>query len=182
MLPIRITLVFTCLMLYACASAPPSTHQREVVIENVPFYPQKDYQCGPASLAGVFNYLGLRITPEAIAKDIFSRSAGGTLTIDMVLYAREKGFSAVDYSGGIRDLREKIDAGSPVIVMVDYGFSVWQKNHFMVVVGYDDDGVVVNSGREKGEFVRNDSFLKTWKRTGFWSLWIKKKQDRRVLP
>jgi ABC-type bacteriocin/lantibiotic exporter with double-glycine peptidase domain len=147
----------------------------EVVIRNVPFYPQKAYQCGPASLAAVFNYLGFSTTPEAIARDIFSRSAEGTLTIDMLLYAQEKGFSATDYSGSMKDLREKIRAGSPLIVMVDYGYSVWQRNHFMVVVGYAENGVVVNSGREKGEFIGNESFLKTWKRTAYWSLWIRKK-------
>jgi ABC-type bacteriocin/lantibiotic exporter with double-glycine peptidase domain len=172
---IRITLVCSCLMFYACASAPATVHEREMAIRNVPFYPQEAYQCGPASLAGVFNYLGLRTTPETIAKDIFSKSAGGTLTIDMVLYAQEKGFSAIDYSGGMKDLREKIDAGSPVIVMVDYGFWVWQKNHFMVVVGYNDNGIVVNSGRDEGEFIGNDRFLKIWKKAGFWSLWIRKK-------
>ena len=162
-------------MLCACASAPPAVHEGEVVIRNVPFYPQEAYQCGPASLAGVFNYLDLRTTPERIAEDVFSKSAGGTLTIDMVLYARKMGFSAIDYSGGIRDLREKINAGFPVIVMVDDGFWVWQKNHFMVVVGYNGYGVLVNSGRDEKEFIRNDRFLKIWKKTGFWSLWIKKK-------
>jgi ABC-type bacteriocin/lantibiotic exporter with double-glycine peptidase domain len=177
----RIALVLACFMLYACASAP-AVHDRALVIRNVPFFPQEDYQCGPASLAGVFNYLGLRTTPGIIAQDIFSKSAGGTLTIDMVLYAREKGFSAVDYSGSMNDLREKISAGSPLIVMVDYGFSVWQKNHFMVVTGYDDKGIVVNSGEEQGEFIGNDRFLRTWKKTGNWSLWIKKKQIRRVKP
>ncbi len=168
-------LAFSCLMLCACASAPAKVQEKEITIGNVPFYPQEDYQCGPASLAGVLNFLGLTTTPEAIAKDIFSKSAGGTLTVDMVLYAQGKGFSALDYSGGMKDLREKLDAGSPVIVMVDYGAWVWQKNHFMVVVGYNDDGIVANSGKEKAEFIRNDSFLKSWKRTGYWSLWIRKK-------
>jgi ABC-type bacteriocin/lantibiotic exporter with double-glycine peptidase domain len=170
-----VVLACCCLLLTACATAGPRAHEGEKVIAGVPFYPQKDYQCGPASLAGVLNYLGLGTTPEKIAQDIFSKSAGGTLTIDMVLYAQEKGFFTMDYSGSIKDLREKIDAGFPVVVMVDNGFWVWQKNHFMVVVGYSDGGVVANSGGNERQFISNGRFQDIWRRTGFWSLLIKKK-------
>jgi ABC-type bacteriocin/lantibiotic exporter with double-glycine peptidase domain len=175
MLWTSVVLAFCCLLLSACATTRSRAHEGEKVITAVPFYPQEDYQCGPASLAGVLNYLGLGTTPEKIAQDIFSKSAGGTLTIDMVLYAQEKGFSAMDYSGSIKDLQEKIVAGAPIVVMVDSGFWVWQKNHFMVVVGYNDDGIVANSGRNERQFIANDRFLDIWRRTGFWSLLIKKK-------
>jgi predicted double-glycine peptidase len=168
-------LVCLCLVLSACATAQSHTPAGGKIIADFPFYPQETYQCGPASLAGVLNYLGLRTTPEKIAQDIFSKSARGTLTIDMVLYSQEQGFSAMDYYGSMKDLREQIDTGSPVIVMVDYGFSVWQKDHFMVVIGYNDDGVVVNSGRNQRQFIENNRFLDTWRRTGYWSLLIKKK-------
>ncbi len=162
-------------VLGSCASAPTASHHGGVVLENVPFHPQEDHQCGPASLAGVLNYQGLGISPDEIARDLFSKSAGGTLTIDMALYPQRKGFFSLSYSGGISDLREKIDSGYPLVVMVDYGFSVWQKNHFMVIVGYNNDGVIANSGRKKHEFIENDSFLRTWRKTDFWTLLVKKK-------
>ncbi len=164
-----------CLLLAACASAPPAARQGETVIGNVPFYPQETYQCGPASLAGVLNYEGLDTTPERIAKDIFSRSARGTLNLDMALYAQRNGFSAQEYSGSMQDLKEKISAGQPLLVMVDYGFLAWQVNHFMVVVGYNSDGVIANSGKKEREFINNDTFLRIWRKAGFWSLAIRKK-------
>ncbi len=164
-----------CIVLCSCASAPPDSHNGGVVLEKVPFYPQEDHQCGPASLAGVLNYQGLGISPEEIASDLFSKSAGGTLTIDMALYPQRKGFFSLSYSGSMSDLREKIDSGYPLIVMVDYGFSVWQKNHFMVVVGYNNDGVIANSGRKEHEFIENDSFLKIWRKADLWTLLVKKK-------
>jgi hypothetical protein len=68
-------------------------------IENVPFYPLEDYQCGPASLAAVLSFQGMAVSPDDIAADIFSSKAKGTLGIDMVLYARGKGLSAEQYSG-----------------------------------------------------------------------------------
>jgi uncharacterized protein YvpB len=57
-------------------------------------------------------------------------------------------------------------------VLIDQGFWVYQNHHFMVVVGYDKGGLVVNSGREKNKFISRDSFLKTWEKTKFWTLRI----------
>lgn len=144
------------------------------VIEGVPFYPQEDYQCGPASLASVLNYLGTKVTPEDVAKDIYRRSAKGTLNIDMVLYAQSKGLEASWYSGGWDDLTEKIKAGWPLIVLVDNGFSILQVNHFMVVTGYDEGVLIANSGREQNRQIPLKDFLRVWERANFWTLLIKK--------
>jgi ABC-type bacteriocin/lantibiotic exporter with double-glycine peptidase domain len=147
---------------------------QEYIIENVPFYPQETYQCGPVSLAGVLNYLGINITPDDIAEEIFSESARGTLNIDMVLYAQRKGLNAIQYKGSMEDLKKNVESGYPVIVLVDYGFSLYQVNHFMVVVGYNEHGVIVNSGKDKGKFISTEDFLKAWRKTNYWTLLIKK--------
>jgi len=147
----------------------------EIVINNVPFFPQEDYQCGPASLAGVLRYWGADIAVEDIKGEIFSRSARGTLTMDMLLYAQKKGFAALQYAGSIDDLKSQVRAGHPLIVLVDYGFFVYRVDHFMVVIGFDDEGVIVNSGKSEKAYVSNEDFLKTWKRTNNWTLWIKPK-------
>jgi ABC-type bacteriocin/lantibiotic exporter with double-glycine peptidase domain len=147
---------------------------QEHILENVPFYPQETYQCGPASLAGVLNYLGINITPDDIAEEIFSESARGTLNIDMVLYAQRKGLNAIQYKGSMEDLKKNVESGYPVIVLVDYGFSLYQVNHFMVVVGYNEHGVIVNSGKDKGKFISTEDFLKAWRKTNYWTLLIKK--------
>jgi len=143
------------------------------MIENVPFFPQETYQCGPASLAGVLNYWGVKVFPEAIAAKIYSRSAKGTLNLDMVLYAQDKGLQVIQYKGSIKDLKKNIDLGYPAIVLVDYGFWVYQQNHFMVVVGYNEKGVITNSGKNRLKFIREEDFLKPWERTDFWTLLIK---------
>jgi ABC-type bacteriocin/lantibiotic exporter with double-glycine peptidase domain len=151
--------------------APPreSCH----VIENVPFYPQEAYQCGPASLAAVLNFCGIAVTPDDIAADIFSSKAKGTLGIDMVLYARGKGLSAEQYSGGPEDLKRNIDAGNPVIILVDYGFWVYQKSHFMVLLGYNEGGFIADSGKEHLKSIPQDELIRTWEKTKFWMLVIR---------
>ena len=144
------------------------------MIENVPFYPQETYHCGPASLAGVLNYWRIPAKPDDIAKDIFSENARGTLSIDMVMYAQKKDLFALQYKGSLEDLKKNIDAGYPLIVLVDYGISFYQANHVMVVIGYNGKGVIVNSGKDKNTFIANKDFLKAWKKADCWTLLIKK--------
>jgi ABC-type bacteriocin/lantibiotic exporter with double-glycine peptidase domain len=145
------------------------------IIRNVPFYPQEDFQCGPASLAAVLNFWGISVTPEQVAKDIYSNSAQGTLNIDMLLYAQSRGLAAFQYRGRMEDLREKVDGGRPLIVLVDYGFSILQANHFMVIVGYNEHGVIANSGKEEMKVIPVEDFLASWEKTKFWTLFITRK-------
>ena len=161
------------LLLLSCAGPSSSLPTKGTrIVEGVPFYPQEEYQCGPASLAGVLNYYGVKVTPADIAAEIFSRHARGTLDMDMVFYTQKKGLKAEQYSGSVEDLRRCIDSRQPLIVLIDHGFWVYQKSHFMVVVGYDEKGVMVNSGKEEHKFLSQDSFSKTWERTKFWTLKI----------
>ena len=157
----------------SCAGvSPPDNMQTSRMIQNVPFYPQEEFQCGPASLAGVLNHWNITVSPEEIASEIYSKSAKGTLTIDMVLYVEKRGLKARQYPGSFEDIKSKIDSGYPLIVLVDEGFLIYQKNHFMVVIGYRGEGILVNSGREKHKFIPVKDFLRSWERTKFWSLWI----------
>ena len=167
--------IATIFLLASCAAAPVRPDGRTVMVGNVPFYPQAAYQCGPASLAGVMNYLGVKATPEEIAKEIYSGSARGTLNIDMLLYAQRKGLDAVQYAGSWDDLKAKIGGGQPLIVLVDYGIWVYRKDHFMVVTGYNENGVFSNSGKKEGLFIGKDSFLDVWKRADYWTLLLRRK-------
>jgi predicted double-glycine peptidase len=144
------------------------------MIPDVPFYPQQEYQCGPAALTSVLTYWGAHADPDEIGREIFSPSARGTLTIDMMLYAKKMGFHAEQVKGSLEALRHSVDSGYPLIVMVDYGFSVLQVNHFMVVIGYDNNGVIVHSGKSPNKFIPQEDFLSTWRKTDYWTLLIKK--------
>jgi len=161
------------LLLFSCAGLSPNRESKTSrLVKDVPFYPQEDYQCGPASLAGVLNYWGFNISPGEIAAEIYSPHAKGTLDVDMVLYAERKGFGASQYRGSLEDLKRNIDSNQPLVVLVDDGFWVYEKAHFMVVVGYDAGGLIVNSGKEQNLFIPLSRFLRSWERTKFWTLRI----------
>lgn len=160
-------------MCYSCASANNiEVSSYEEFIENVPFYHQEAYQCGPAALAGVLNYWGVEVTPNEVAREVFSKSARGTLNIDMVLYAKRKGLKATAYSGNIEDVKRNISNGLPTIVLVDFGLMIYQANHYMVVIGYNEHNVVVNSGKHQREILSWEDFKKAWEKTHFWTLLI----------
>lgn len=168
----------------SCAPAgveisPGAVKKTGCVIKDVPFYPDGSDQwgpdqCGPVSLAEVMNYYGgkNKTTPARISRRIWSKTARGTLDIDMPLYPARAGFRAVQYRGSVRDIERNIDRGRPLIVFVDYGFWVYQHGHYMVVVGYDNDGVVVHTGNTPLLRVPWDKFLGSWRKTGYWTLLI----------
>jgi len=157
----------SCLLVHGIHESTANT-----IIKDVPFYSQESYQCGPASLAMVMNYLKVMVKPEEIAEDIYSKSAHGTLNLDMVLYARRKGLSAGQYKGNLSDIHKNIADGNPLIVLVDYGFSFYEASHFMVIVGYNEAGIIVNSGKKKDHFIPEKEFLKSWGKTNYWTLLI----------
>jgi ABC-type bacteriocin/lantibiotic exporter with double-glycine peptidase domain len=172
----NITAVLLGLMLFACAAAPnaPAPAGSVRIIESVPFFSQEDYQCGPAAMASVLNYRGIKIRSEEIASAIYSKSARGTLNFDMVFFAEKKGLYARQYPGNLADLKYRIDNSHPLIVMVDYGFLIYQKDHFMVVVGYDSGNIIVHSGKDSFKRIPIEDFLKTWQKTKNWTLLIQK--------
>jgi predicted double-glycine peptidase len=141
-------------------------------VENIPFYPQLAFQCGPASLAGVLTFYGEDVTPNEVADAIFRKHIRGTVTLDMVLYARHKGFSAKWYSGSVDDIRRSVNEGVPLIIMVDFGLANISNNHYMVVVGYNPDGVIVNSAKAREKLITWNHFLTRWDRTERWTLRI----------
>ena len=173
-------MLYLCVLLLfgGCATTGRSSKETLAAID-VPFFPQETFQCGPASLATVVNYwygktgVTKSLTPDEIAQEIYSPSARGVLGIDMERYARQHGFQTEQVAGSLNRLKQSIDRDIPPILLVDYGFSLYQRNHFIVAKGYSANGFLVNSGREESKFIANEELLNIWKKTGYWMLLIK---------
>lgn len=154
----------------------PTRPAAERIIPAVPFFAQEQYQCGPASLAGVLRHLGQdgpQATPDGIAETIFRPGMHGTLSLDLALYPRTLGLASRWYDGSVADLMAAVDSGQPRIVMVDHGYGLVSTYHFMVVVGYAPDAVIVNSDRTPLQRLPWASFLRTWDRTDRWTLEVR---------
>jgi len=169
------------LLLFACLVSSCSTGANElsitrpsqtVTIEEVPFFPQLDYQCGPASLAGVLGYYGDDVGPDEIAEAIYRERIRGTVSLDMVLYARKRGFASKWYQGNTDDIIGAVDRGNPVIVMIDLGFSLARVYHYMVITGYSFKGVIANTGTTPQKLIPWERFMSQWEKTHNWTLMI----------
>ncbi len=157
-----------------------NTYLQEKVqeIQEVPFYEDTNHQCGPSSLASVINYWYAKrhsknpVTPDKISFEVYSKGARGTLGVDLEFYAKKNGFQTMQYSGSIEDLRNNILNEIPIIILVDYGAFLYQRNHFMVVTGYSSDGIIAHSGSEEKTISFNE-LKKIWGKTRFWTLIVK---------
>ena len=173
------------LILYLCFLNGCSTGAKElhiarpsqtVLIKDVPFFPQLDYQCGPASLAGVLNYYGDTVTPDEIAEAIYRQKIRGTVSLDMVLYARQRGFTSKWYEGSMDDIVRAVDSGSPLVVMIDLGFSLARAYHYMVITGYSFEGVIANTGTTPQKLISWERFMSQWEKTHNWTLLVTPKE------
>jgi hypothetical protein len=104
----------------------------------------KSVNCGPASLAMVLEYYGTYDTIANIRSHC--KSGGGAVSYsEMIQGTAYYGFDSNQFTGWqISDLRNQIDNGRPVIVVVHYGdlprLDTYTGAHWMVVKGFSTDG------------------------------------------
>lgn len=171
----RTILLLTSALIFSCT--PRALLIENSIVIDLPFYSQSDYECGPASLASVLNYWNRKrgieeITVEEIIGSIYSPHARGVLGIDLEAYARKKGFSTLQKKGSINELKQLIDNRIPPLILVSYGFYVYQLDHFLVVKGYNEKGIIVNS-KKPDEFISYKKLEEIWQRTDNWMLVIR---------
>jgi len=154
------------------AFTPPADRQ---TIANVPFHAQDDYQCGPASLAGVLNFLGDPVSPDEIAQAVFRPELRGSVSLDLALYPRKRGHSSRFWRGKVEDIVRNVDAGRPLVLMQDLGIGPVSTYHFLVAVGYSPQGLIANTGRREYALLPWAEFLRTWERADNWALLVEAK-------
>lgn len=143
-------------------------------IKGVPFFPQEKYDCGPASLASVMNFYGVPVSKEEVAKEVYNPTLNGTLSIDILRYARARGFDAAYYKGRMEDIKKEISQGEPVILFLDLGYSFYPVRHYIVAVGYNDKTgyLITYSGAEKDKTFSYKEIESAWEKTGFGTILI----------
>jgi ABC-type bacteriocin/lantibiotic exporter with double-glycine peptidase domain len=163
-----------------CATGAPALdagqdRARLLYVPHVPFFAQSAYQCGPAALASVLNYWGTSASPDEIAGVVYSSRLKGTLGWDLWSYSRSRGFDARMQAGTAALLRESLAAGSPVIALLDDGYSWLPMPHFVVVVGIDthNGDVICYDGYQPDAIIPAARFHEAWRKAGFWTLTIR---------
>jgi len=171
------------LILSSCASTPQSrqirTHGLDslplaVELADTPFYPQTQYQCGPAALATVLRVHGVKTTPEILSTQVYIPDREGSLQIEMTVATRRHNLLPYPLKPRLIDLFTEIAAGNPVLVLQNLSFAWCPQWHYAVVIGYDisTQEIILRSGKTKRWITPFKVFERTWQRADFWALAI----------
>lgn len=167
-------------LLAGCATAPPmlaasdkakATYAAQALLE-VPFHPQREYQCGPASLAMALNASDASVTVDEMIPAVFLPGRRGSVQPEMMATPRRYGRVSYPVGSTLDALFSEVAAGHPVIVLQNLGlkwFPVW---HYAVVVGYDVDAghVTLHSGTTEHARMSIARFDRTWARGDRWAM------------
>ena len=167
-------------LLSACAGRPVAVPPPEAFpdvaakrhLQNVPFYAQDAYQCGPAALAMVLSQRGRNASPEALKDRVYIPERKGTLQVELVAAGRERDLLVYPLAGKLEDLVAEVDAGNAVLVMQNLAFDWLPQWHYAVVMGYDlkRREMIVHSGLNEARREPFEVFLRTWQRADRWAL------------
>ena len=167
-----------CLTWAGCVTAPPNIKlpasldiPRKTELTEVPFYPQGEYQCGPASLAMTLNWSGVAITPDQLKPEVYTPSRQGSLPPDMIGASRRHGRIAYPVNT-IENILKEVANGHPVIVLQKLTSLFRESWHYAVVIGYDLDQrtIILHSGVKAREVLDVDAFASTWQPSGHWGI------------
>jgi tetratricopeptide (TPR) repeat protein len=164
-------------LLAGCAtlSAPPSPQPLRgaaVELTDVPFFAQKRYQCGPAALATALGASGRSVTPDALTPEVYLPDRKGSLQAELIAATRRQDRVAVRIDGGEQALVDQLQAGQPVLVLLNLGFSWLPVWHYAVVVGYqpDDDRFILRSGTERRKRMSRAALTRSWAYSDEWAI------------
>ncbi|HVE53350.1 MAG TPA: PA2778 family cysteine peptidase [Ramlibacter sp.] len=169
------------LVLSGCASLIPQTVDlrtnwpagvpRAVELAQVPFFPQDEFQCGPAALATVLTHTGTRTRPEALVDEVWLPARRGSLQLEMLAAPRRHGRVSYRLEPRYADLLREVAAGNPVVVLQDVGPLLTQW-HYAVVNGFDYESgtILLRSGLQARQQMPFTAFERTWIPGGYWAM------------
>jgi hypothetical protein len=167
--------------LSGCASFMPQTKElakglpaglpQKVELTETPFFPQTEYQCGPAALATVLNAAGVKVTDAELVPQVYLPERKGSLQVEMLAAARRHGMVSYQLAPRFEDLLREIASGTPVVVLQNLGMfsDGW---HYAVAVGYDywSGSLVLRSGTLERDVMPFGVHEIVWLRGGYWAM------------
>jgi hypothetical protein len=159
----------------ALRAAWPEGVPRTVELTSVPFFPQEDYQCGPAALATVLGFSGVNAaTPDRLVKQVFVPARHGSLQLEMLAAPRTYGRVSYQLAPKYGDLLREVAAGNPVVVLQDVGLMspMLPQWHYAVVNGFDypSGTIYLRSGTNPRQEMPFTYFERQWQAGSYWAM------------
>ena len=168
------------LLLGGCAATPqlaqlerqwPTQLPERVLLDRVPFHPQDDNLCGPATLAMVAQAAGKSVTPEQLTPQVYLPGRQGALQLEMLAAARRQGLVAYPLTPSLKAVLTEVASGHPVLVLQNLSLPISPMWHYAVVVGFDRDRreILLHSGTTARMAMPLSTFEHTWARSDHWA-------------
>ncbi|MFU8821989.1 MAG: PA2778 family cysteine peptidase [Gammaproteobacteria bacterium] len=164
------------LALGACAVGPEQRVLRAagspVELAQVPFFPQEQYQCGPAALATVLVHSGVDVSPQELVTRVYVPGRKGSLQAEMLAATRSQGRVPYVLPESLAPILMELRAGQPVLLLQNLGLDRWPVWHYAVLIGFEPEKekFLLRSGTTRREERAAVPFLASWDRGGRWSM------------
>jgi tetratricopeptide (TPR) repeat protein len=143
-----------------------------IELTDTPFFPQEEYQCGPAALATVLNAAVVVVAPAELVDQVYLPTQHGSLQIELLAATRRADRIPYLIEPTLVALRAELDAGRPVLVLQNLGLGFLPVWHYAVVIGMApaSDHVILRSGVERQKQSRATDFLRSWQMGSSWGM------------
>ena len=163
-----------CLSGLALATGPPG------VWLDVPFVQQEKNGCGAASVSMVMRYWRQKQgrAPDgnadagAIQRALYSQRAHGIFASELQRYLQQNGFRTFASRGELKDLRNHLQQGRPLIVALKPAGAA-APLHYVVIAGIDwEESVVIVNDPAQRKLLKREwpTFEQEWKAADNWTL------------
>jgi tetratricopeptide (TPR) repeat protein len=168
------------LLLVGCATPPqlsalqrqwPAQLPAQVLLTQVPFFPDDDDLCGPSTLAALVQFAGKNASPAELTAQVYLPGRKGALQLEMLAAARRQALVAYPLAPSLQTLLAEVASGHPVLVLQNLSLPIRPMWHYAVVVGYDRERqeVLLNSGLQERMPMPLSTFEHTWARSEHWA-------------
>lgn len=156
----------------AASTRPRSALPMIASIPSVPFFPQDDFQCGPAALAMVAQHAGVNVLPDELTEQVYVPGRKGSFQVEMLTASRRQGLVAYPLQPQLEALLREVANGHPVLVFQNLSLQVYPIWHYAVVIGFDRERntLVLHSGVTERLEMSLFTFERTWARGEHWAM------------
>ena len=161
------------ILISGCAQKLPTLNispGEEVLLNKTPFYPQEEYQCGPASLAMLLGASGIEAHPDALKPLTYLPERQGSLQVELIGASRRYHRIAYEIDPEISAILAELKNGRPVLVLQNYGLESLPAYHYAVVIGVTQDTLILRSGTTETLHLDAARFLMSWVRANGWGI------------
>jgi tetratricopeptide (TPR) repeat protein len=143
-----------------------------IELDDTPFFPQQEYQCGPAALATLLVDAGVAVHPDELIPKVYLPGRRGSLQPEMLAATREYGRIPYVIPPEFAALLTEVSHGRPVLVLQNLGVKLAPAWHYAVVVGFSRERgeIILRSGTDARRVTGAGVFANTWRRGGNWGV------------